>query len=50
LEDDDEGIDFVKTRDSFWKIVTGNHTELMNTYDSLFDFIEDSMPELKKVQ
>jgi hypothetical protein len=22
----------------------------MNTYDSVFDFIEDSMPELKKVQ
>jgi hypothetical protein len=41
---DDEGIDLAKTRSSIWKIVTGNTTELMNEYDSVFDFIEDSMP------
>jgi hypothetical protein len=46
---DDEGIDLAKTRSSIWKIVTGNTTELMNEYDSVFDFIEDSMPQLKKV-
>jgi len=47
---DDEGIDLAKTRSSIWKIVTGNTTDLMNEYDSVFDFIEDSMPQLKKVQ
>jgi hypothetical protein len=47
---DDEGIDITKTRQSLWKILTGNTTELMNTYDSVFEFIEDSMPQLKKVQ
>ena len=46
---EDDEIDLAKTKESLWSLFTGGF-QTMNQYESVFEFIEESMPQLKRVQ
>ena len=47
-ESDDE-VDIEKTKEGLWTLLTGQYETVMK-YESVFKFIEESMPQLKRVQ
>lgn len=48
-EDGEEEVDLDKTKEGLWSLLTGQYQTVMK-YESVFKFIEESMPQLKRVQ
>ena len=46
---EEDEIDLAKTKESLWDLLTGRF-QTVNQYESVFQFIEESMPQLKRVQ
>ena len=48
-EDIDDEVDIEKTKEGLWSLLTGQYQTVLK-YESVFKFIEESMPQLKRVQ